>query len=90
MDLTVPRPATLVKPSPHMRITKVWIDDGCISCSLCQDLVPDVFEVEDGEDCVIRPEAASYFTKLDEDIGLAAEDCPVEVIRVERAEAPVA
>lgn len=70
-------------------ITKVWIEDGCISCSLCQDLVPDVFLVEDGEDCVIRPEAQKHFEKLDEDIDLAAEDCPVEVIQVEREKASV-
>lgn len=71
-----------------MKITKVWIDDGCISCSLCQDLAPDVFLVEDGEDCVIREEAARHFVPQEEDISLAAEDCPVEVIRVERATEP--
>lgn len=77
-----------MKISP-MKISKVWIDEGCISCSLCQDLVPDVFVVEDGEDCVIRADAAAHFTRLDEDIELAARDCPVEVIRVEHEAAPV-
>lgn len=70
-----------------MDITKVWIDEGCISCSLCQDLAPDVFLVEDGEDCVIREDAMRHYASQDEDITLAAEDCPVEVIRVEREEA---
>ncbi|MCB9880160.1 MAG: ferredoxin [Planctomycetes bacterium] len=72
-----------------MKISKVWIDDGCISCSLCQDLAPDVFLVEDGEDCVVRPDAQAHFTNLEEDIHLAAADCPVDVIRVEHEEAAV-
>ena len=72
-----------------MSISKVWIDDGCISCSLCQDLCPDVFYVEDGEDCLIRADALQYYVDLSEDIVIAAEDCPVEVIRVERDEAAV-
>ena len=31
-----------------MPIRKVWIVEGCISCNLCQDLVPEVFEVPPG------------------------------------------
>jgi len=69
-----------------MAIKRVWIDDGCISCSLCTDICPDVFLVEDGEACVIRPEAASHFEDLDEDIRDSAADCPVEVIKVEEGE----
>ena len=68
------------------RIAKVWIEDGCISCNVCQDIAPKVFLVEDGLDCVIRPEAAQYFGSLREDIEQAAEDCPVEVIKFESAE----
>ena len=33
----------------HMTIRKVWIEDACISCNLCEDLVPEVFEVEGAE-----------------------------------------
>ena len=29
-------------------IRKVWVDEGCISCNLCQDLVSEVFEVPAG------------------------------------------
>lgn len=65
-------------------IKKVWIEAGCISCKLCQDIAPDVFLVEDDQDCVVRPEAGQHFTRLDEDIDQAANDCPVEVIKVER------
>ena len=66
-------------------IARIWIEDGCISCSLCQDVCPDVFEVRDGETCVVRPGAAANFRALDDEIRLAAEDCPVEVIQIEEA-----
>jgi ferredoxin len=68
------------------RIAKVWIEEGCISCSLCMDIAPDVFLVEDGEDCQIRACASALFAQQDADIRLAAEDCPVEVIKVEEGE----
>ena len=68
-------------------IKKVWIEEGCISCKVCEDLAPQVFLVEDDGACVIRPEAATFFGKLADDIDEAARDCPVEVIKVERAAA---
>ncbi len=64
-----------------MVIAKVWIEEGCISCSLCADLCPDVFLVQDGEECIVKPEAEAHYLRADEDIRLASEDCPVEVIR---------
>lgn len=64
-------------------IRKVWIEDGCISCQVCQDIAPDVFLVEDGEDCVVKPDAARHFEAQAEDIEQAVEDCPVEVIKIE-------
>jgi len=63
-------------------IRKVWIEEGCISCSLCQDICPEIFEVPDGEDCVIRPDAPAKFSSKDEEIREAAGDCPVEVIQL--------
>ncbi|MCK5943088.1 MAG: ferredoxin [Planctomycetes bacterium] len=65
-------------------IKKVWIKEGCISCKLCKDIAPDVFLVEDDEDCVVRPEAAQHFGSQVEDIVQAAQDCPVEVIQLEQ------
>ncbi|HHI81029.1 MAG TPA: ferredoxin [Planctomycetes bacterium] len=65
-----------------MKIQRVWIDEGCISCSLCQDYCPEVFLVQDGEDCVIHEEAVRFYLEKEEDIHLAAEDCPVEVIKI--------
>ncbi len=70
-----------------MKIYRVWIDEGCISCSLCQDYCPEVFLVQDGEDCIIHEEAVNYYLEKAEDIHLAEEDCPVEVIKIE--ESPV-
>ena len=65
------------------RIRKVWIEDGCISCNVCQDIAPNVFLVEDGEECIVKPDAARHFAGLHEDIEQAVEDCPVEVIKIE-------
>jgi len=64
-----------------MTIKRVWIEEGCISCSVCQDVAPDVFLVEDGEDCIVRPEAARLFGPQGDAIREAALDCPVEVIQ---------
>ncbi len=66
-------------------ISKVWIEAGCISCKVCQDIAPKVFCVDDGQDCVILPDAARHFRVLAEDIDQAMRDCPVEVIKIERA-----
>lgn len=65
------------------RIVRVWIEEGCISCKLCQDMAPDVFLVEDDQDCRVREDAAAHFGKLADDIREAARDCPVEVIKLD-------
>ncbi len=67
-------------------VTKVWIEPGCIVCDACETACPEVFEVlHDDETCVIRPEALDIeFTKpLSDQIGEAAEECPVDVIKFE-------
>ena len=69
-----------------MTIKKVWIEEGCISCSVCMDIAPDVFDVPEGDDCHIRTQAKGFFSSKAEDIILAAEDCPVEVIHFESVE----
>lgn len=63
-----------------MSITKVWIEDGCTACNLCEDTCPDVFVIED-DNCKIK-EGADFAANAD-DIEQAAEDCPVEVIKYE-------
>ncbi len=63
------------------KLNKIWIEEGCISCSVCMDICPQVFDVKDGEDCVIKAKAVDYFDRQHDEIVLAAEDCPVEVIQ---------
>ncbi len=70
-------------PVTDSPIRRVWIEEGCIACKLCEDLVPDVFLVENDQDCVIKPDAAAHFTGKADDIRDAARDCPVEVIKID-------
>lgn len=62
-----------------MAISKVWIEDGCISCGLCSDICPDVFELED---IAVVKEGAD-FTANEDLIRESADNCPVEVIKHE-------
>jgi ferredoxin len=65
-----------------MPIKKVWIEEGCISCNLCEDLCPEVFEVPAGETSIVKPGMEPKFEELDAKIREAAESCPVEVIKL--------
>lgn len=62
-------------------IKRVWIEEGCIACSLCTSYCPEVFLVENGDTCEIKPDAPKWFLVKDEQIRDAALDCPVEVIK---------
>ena len=63
-----------------MAITRVWIEEGCISCGLSEGNCPEVFKVKDEGATVI--EGVDY-SGLEEKIKKAAEGCPVEVIKYE-------
>ena len=63
-----------------MPITRVWIEDGCVSCGLSESNCPEVFKVKDEGSTVI--EGVDY-SLLEEKIKEAAEYCPVEVIKYE-------
>ena len=63
-----------------MPITRVWIEDGCVSCGLSESNCPEVFKVKDEGSTVI--EGVDY-SLLEEKIKEAAESCPVEVIKYE-------
>lgn len=71
----------------HEEVVKVWIAPGCIVCDACETDCPEVFEVQE-ETCIIKPEAANAeFTKpLTPSIKVAAEGCPVEVIKFDTIE----
>lgn len=67
-------------------IRRVWIEEGCISCNLCEDLVPEVFEVPAGDTCRPTKEHVRQLkanAALDARVREAAESCPVEVIQLE-------
>ena len=60
-----------------MAIKKVWIEDGCTSCGLCESICPDVFVVDD----VATVIEGVNFEDYDAEIKDAADSCPVEVIK---------
>jgi len=60
-----------------MAIKKVWIEEGCTACGLCEDICPEVFKVEDVATVIEGVNYADYDEKIKE----AAENCPVEVIK---------
>ena len=65
-----------------MAIKRVWIEEGCISCGMSEDNCPEVFKVKAEGSTVI--EGVDY-SGLEEKIKIAAESCPVEVIKYEEA-----
>ena len=62
-----------------MAITKVWIEEGCTSCGLCEETCPEVFEMP--EEAIVKEGAD--FSANEDCIKEAAEECPVEVIHYE-------
>lgn len=62
-----------------MTIKKVWIEEGCISCGLCADTCPDVFEMPDVAVVIEGADLEANESCIKE----AAEGCPVEVIKYE-------
>ncbi len=59
---------------------RVIIDaDLCTGCSLCEQTVPEVFEIVDGVAVVKTPMTVDN----EEAVKEAAENCPVDAIRVE-------
>lgn len=79
-------------------VAKVWIDEDCITCDACQDICPEVFEVNDESSQILA--AVRVDGKFDRNVGgsplsgtlgadlgdiilEAAEACPVEVIKFE-------
>ncbi len=60
-----------------MAINKVWIEEGCTACGLCEEICPEVFELQD--EAVVKEgvDFGPYSDKIKE----AAEECPVEVIK---------
>ncbi len=65
---------------------KVWIDVGCISCGMCESLVPEVFHVPPGATSAVTPlwrAWAESCPTAQERLRGARDSCPVDVIRLE-------
>lgn len=60
-----------------MAITKVWIEEGCISCGSCEQICPEVFKLEDLSTVIKGVNYSDYEAKIKE----AVENCPAEVIK---------
>ena len=63
-----------------MAIKKVWIEEGCTSCGLCEEICPEVFKIED---LATVNEGVNY-SSFENQIKEASESCPVEVIKYEQ------
>ena len=59
-------------------ITRVWIEKGCVSCGLSESTCPEVFKVTAEGSTVI--EGVDY-SGLEKKIKMAADLCPVAVIK---------
>jgi ferredoxin len=84
-----------------MAVTRVWIEEGCIVCNACETTCPEVFNVTedscniraevraDGkQDTNLAAKSAlkdAIGSELADQIEEAAEGCPVEVIKFEKA-----
>jgi ferredoxin len=60
-----------------MAIKKVWIEEGCSACGLCEEICPEVFKLKDLATVI---EGVNY-SDYDEKIKEASDSCPVEVIK---------
>ncbi len=62
-----------------MAISKVTIEEGCISCGVCESACPEVFKVDDVAVVLIDADLSANEAKIMD----AAAQCPVSVIKVE-------
>lgn len=59
---------------------KVSVDqDGCISCGLCVNLCPEVFEFNEDDVSVVKNQPSE---SQEETVADAADGCPVSVIHI--------
>jgi ferredoxin len=59
-------------------ISSVSIEDGCTACALCEQICPEVFEMND----VAKVKADADLNANEDKIREAADSCPVSVIKV--------
>lgn len=80
-DFTADSAGAATSAAENFAVSKVWIEPGCIVCDACEGIYPEVFEVT-ADTCIIRPDAP-----LNDGLRIqeAAEACPVEVIKFNKA-----
>ena len=64
-----------------MAITRVWIEEGCISWDMSEDSCPEVFKVKEVATVIEGVDYSAFEEKIRE----AAKGCPVDVIKYEEA-----
>jgi len=62
-----------------MSVKKVWIEEGCTACGLCEDICPAVFKVNDQAEVIDGADYAEYSDQIKD----AADSCPAAVIKYE-------
>ena len=62
-----------------MAIKRVWIEEGCISCGVAEEVCPEVFKLVDTNTVIKGADLSRFEDKIKE----AAERCPAEVIKYE-------
>lgn len=60
-----------------MSIKKVWVEEDCTTCGLCEDICPEVFKLED----IATVKKGVNYADYEEQIKEAADSCPVEAIK---------
>ena len=60
-----------------MSIKKVWVEEDCTACGLCEDICPEVFKLDD----IATVIEGVNFEDYEEQIKEAADSCPVGVIK---------
>lgn len=61
-----------------MASAKVWIEEGCTLCGICEEECPEVFELGD-ESAVVKDDV--NLAEYEDSIISAAESCPVQIIQ---------
>ena len=62
-----------------MAISRVWIEDGCLSCGLAESICPEFFKVIDKNTVIEGVDLSKFEAEIKE----ASEQCPVGVIMYE-------
>jgi ferredoxin len=74
------RPVLASEPQERRATMKVSVDaDLCTGCGLCEEMCPDVFEVDDIAKVKVNPVPEAAESSCRE----AADGCPVDAISVE-------